>query len=77
MENKFSVEKFFRVYNDKTGDYIEVCPDADGLGLIEIRQCNRNGGIGERITLEAECAALIAEGLRQAAANIQSHKEAP
>jgi hypothetical protein len=34
----FSVEKFLRIYNDETGDYVEVREDRDSLGLVEIVQ---------------------------------------
>jgi len=34
----FSIERSYRIYNDTTGAYIEVRPDRDGLGLIEIVQ---------------------------------------
>lgn len=34
---KFSKETLHRVYDDTTGDYLEIGPDADALDLIEIR----------------------------------------
>ncbi len=33
----YTVEKFMRVYNDRTGDYVEVREDRDALELIEIQ----------------------------------------
>lgn len=31
-----SIETICRVYDDDEGDFIEVCPDPDALGLIRI-----------------------------------------
>jgi hypothetical protein len=33
---KFTDETFVRIYDDKTGDYWQVGPDRDSLGLCEI-----------------------------------------
>lgn len=33
----YSIEKSYKIYDDVNGDYVEVCPDRDGLGSIEIR----------------------------------------
>lgn len=41
----FTVESFHRVYNDVTGDYIEVGPDCDSLGLTEIKVGDAKNGI--------------------------------
>jgi len=35
-ENIFTKEKSVRVYDDKTGAYVRVGPDRDGLDLCEI-----------------------------------------
>lgn len=37
MADTFSLETICSVWNDGTGDRIEVGPDRDGIGLIEIR----------------------------------------
>lgn len=34
----FSAETIHQIFNDSTGERIEVGPDRDGLDLIEIRQ---------------------------------------
>lgn len=33
----YSLEKMFQIWNDRTGERIEIGPDRDGLDLIEIR----------------------------------------
>ena len=35
---QFEVETLKRVYDNKTGDYVEIGPDSDGLGLVSLRQ---------------------------------------
>ncbi len=35
---KFTTDTFKRVYNDKTGEHVQVGPDRDGLALCEIIQ---------------------------------------
>lgn len=39
---KFSHETLHRIYDDETGDYLEIGPDADALDLIEIRAYTMN-----------------------------------
>jgi hypothetical protein len=34
---KYSLEISAKIYNDDTGECIEVRPDSDGLGMFEIR----------------------------------------
>ena len=37
------LEKHMRIYNDDCGSYVEVKPDADGLGLIELNHVENDG----------------------------------
>jgi len=37
----YSIETIRRVYNDAEGVYIEIGPDSDALGGIEIRTTNK------------------------------------
>jgi len=62
MANKFSTEIVHKVYNDKTGDCIEVGPDADCGDLIEIRQVE-GGKLCVRICGEPEQMRLVAEAI--------------
>ena len=61
--SKFSTEIVHRVYNDTTGEYIEVGPDADGINHIEIRFVDVNGKIGNRLCGPPEQMRLVAEAL--------------
>lgn len=59
----FSAETVIQVWNDEHGDRVEVGPDRDGLGLVEIRSYTDDNQIGSRITLAPEQAVLIAEAI--------------
>jgi hypothetical protein len=59
----FSTEIVHKVYNDDTGEFIEVGPDADGTDLIEIRCVDANGNIGNRLCGEPEQMRLVAEAI--------------
>jgi hypothetical protein len=61
---KKSLEISARVYNDDTGEYIEVRPDSDGLGLFEIRQVHSDGKtVAGRITISRGDVDLLKEAL--------------
>lgn len=34
--NKFTVEDIVRIYNDTTGEYIQISEDPDGLDMVEL-----------------------------------------
>ena len=62
MTVNFSAEMNLRVYNVhdyKYGDYLEVCCDADGLGLVELRQVEASGTITNRIVMTEEQAYMF------------------
>jgi len=63
MPDKFSLEQMFQIWDDGTGECIEVGPDRDGLGLIEIRYRLANGQIGNRIVMPKEQARLVVRAL--------------
>ena len=58
----FSAEIVHKIYDDSTGEHIEVCPDADSGDLIDIRQIE-GGKIVARITGEPEQMRLVAQAI--------------
>jgi hypothetical protein len=42
-ELMYTVESIRRIYNNGTGAYLEVRPDRDGLGLVEVTPDSRDG----------------------------------
>lgn len=55
----YSLERIMRVYNDDTGDYVEVREDADGLGLVEIRQSEN----GARVVMTVDQALMLRDAV--------------
>jgi hypothetical protein len=62
----FSLETVQEVWDDSTGERVEIGPDRDGLDLIEIRYRNPEGKIGARISMTKEQAALVGKALMRA-----------
>ncbi len=47
-----SLEMRFRIYHEHSGgEYVEVCPDSDGLDMFEIRMREPDDKIVARITI--------------------------
>lgn len=49
-----TVEWVMQVWSDKTGCRVEIGPDSDSLGLIEMRSVDGNGKITARLTFTPE-----------------------
>ena len=60
--SEFTLEAHYKIYNDADGSYIEVKPDADALGLIEIRQFDEGKEVA-RLTLPAKQAELLRQAI--------------
>lgn len=43
MSTTYSFETVYQIWNDKTGERVEVGPDRDGLDLIELRSYSDDG----------------------------------
>lgn len=52
------------------GEYLEVGPDRDGTGCVEIRQKEPDGKISARITMSPEFARLLAGALYSCATEL-------
>lgn len=55
----YTLEHKFEIWNDKTGERIEIGPDRDGLDLIEIRNFSDDGQVGQSITMTKDEACLL------------------
>lgn len=62
---KISTDEVYRIWNDDTGERIEVGEDADALGLVEIRQVNSAGRVEARVTFPADYVAEIIRALER------------
>ena len=63
-EPKYSIETVIQIWNDKTGERVEVGPDRDGLDLVQIRSYADNGTLERDITFTQEQAKLVAEAIQ-------------
>lgn len=54
MPKGYSIETVRQVWNDDTGERVEIGPDRDGLDLIEIRQVTDDGVTTATVTLTRE-----------------------
>lgn len=59
----YTSETIRQIWNDETGERIEIAPDRDGLGLVEIRFVTDDGVVGQSITGKAEQMRLVALAL--------------
>lgn len=75
-EQKLSVERVSKVWDDSTGERIEVGPDSDGLNLVELMYVDSQGKEGARITMTTVQARLVSEQLLVVADEVQASEEA-
>jgi hypothetical protein len=75
-ESKYSIETICRVYDDHAGVYVEVGPDGDIGGLVEIRTEGKSteyyGPV--RLVMEAEAARALAKALISVVKAIEASK---
>ena len=66
MANKYTLETIQRIYNDGSGEYIEIGPDADGLDLITIADVDSDGKAGGRtVTIHPDMLPLVIKALEK------------
>lgn len=61
---KFTLETLKEIWNNETGDRLEVGPDRDCLGLLEIRTRNTEGKITSRVSFSRDEATLLIQALK-------------
>ena len=66
----YTVETVVRVWDDKSGERVEVSPDRDGLDLVELRYYTDDCKIGSSMTLPAEQAHLVALAMLRLSAKL-------
>lgn len=69
----YTVEHHMKVHDDKTGDYIKIGPDPDGLNLCEIEMMGKNGTSDGRLVIPWPLARIMA----QAVLGVEPLKEHP
>jgi hypothetical protein len=61
--DSYTVERVFKVWDNKQGDHVYVGPDADGLDLAELRYVDSTGKIAHRICLPPAMMVKVAESI--------------
>lgn len=64
-EEAYTKETVRQVWDDQNGDRIEVGPDRDGLGLVEIRYVDPDGKCGNSVSMTVEQARLVQEAFAE------------
>lgn len=68
--SNYSLEHFMRAYDDKSGDYVQVSEDGDGLGLVQLLVVDF-GKEYARFTMPPEQASLVATAINKLIAEIE------
>lgn len=68
----YTLEIVRQIWHDKNGDRVEVGPDSDGLGLVEIRHRDMYSKITARITLEPDAASMVAAAMLACAKELKA-----
>lgn len=63
MDSKYSLERLYEIWDDTTGECIQIGPDRDGLGLIELRLKDDTGKVATSVTMTVELAGLVRDAL--------------
>ena len=64
----YTTEIQYKVWDVENQQFIQVAPDVDGLGCVEVSYLH--SGIVERITMPPEMAPLVAEAIKKVAEHI-------
>lgn len=59
----YSMETMREIWDDKHGDCVEVGPDRDALGMVEVRYKTDDGAIGARVAFPSYRARLVARAM--------------
>ncbi len=62
-EPTYTLETLHRIYNDKTGEYLQIGPDGDGVDMVDIRSIDPQGKEFSRVTIPLEMARLVGSAL--------------
>jgi hypothetical protein len=61
----YTIERVIKVYDDGSGEYVYIGPDADGLDMVELRACGEGGRITSRMAMTKEQALLVAKAINE------------
>lgn len=67
MSDRVSRDTVRRIWDDENGTRIDVRPDGDALGLLEVVYVDESGKSAEKVTMTKAQARLVAAALLEAA----------
>ena len=67
MNDKATLETFYRVYNDMDGSFWEIRPDADALNCVSIQYYGESGAADHPLLFSPAVAILVADAMRMQA----------
>ena len=62
---RHTLEAMYRVYDDDSGEYVEVRPDSDALDMTDIDQCSSDGKRYASIRVPQAALPLLIEALQR------------
>ena len=65
------METLREIFNDEDKSCVEIGPDRDGLGLVEIRYREDNGKVTERMSFPPDQAKLVIEAMKGCIADFE------
>lgn len=72
MAQGYRMEMLLEIWNDDSGEHLEVGEDRDGLDLVEIRAYDSNNKVEARMTFTVPQAHLLLKALDKFLASRQS-----
>lgn len=66
----YTMELVRKIWNDKSGESLEVGPDSDGLDLVEVRSRDDQGKIQNRFAMTPEMAKLVSDAIAACASEL-------
>lgn len=74
ITERYSIEKLFQVWDNKTGERFEMGMDRDCLYLLEFRTYSKEGEIQDRYTLPTKVGRLLSDALPEILNYIQEEE---
>ena len=69
---KFEMETLREIWNDMDKSIVEIGPDRDGLGCVEVRYRDEDSKIKERLSFPPDQALMVAAALERCAMEMKA-----
>ena len=72
---KINIETIYRIRNDDDKTWIEISPDENGFGDVELRKYNEDGKVVDRFDMDIEEAPAVARFILKVVDEIKGNKQ--